>query len=204
MIALEYTSLHRLLGLVVWFSLRVPEVPGSIPGAALYPTHDIPPPKHHTMLSSMLCGRRTSISNFYLLLTKWSHCPSSKLVLQVIPHPSLSQFPPPPAGMTFLLAYSARDALILLFELAIPPQNRNFNKKAKKGLRDRNSPTCTLSQNGYGDRIVSFVHCAPKFNRFFLSAFALMLPPLSKPSGLQCSPEVSRNHNPLSALLRNA
>ena len=103
------------------------------------------------MLSSMLCGRRTSISNFYLLLTKWSHCPSSKLMLQVIPHPSLSQFPPPPAGMTFLLAYSARDALILLFELAIPPQNRNFNNKAKKGLRDRNSPTCTLSQNGYGE-----------------------------------------------------
>ena len=23
-----------------------------------------------------------------------------------------------------------------------------------KGLRDRNSPTCTLSQNGYGDRVV--------------------------------------------------
>ena len=24
----------------------------------------------------------------------------------------------------------------------------------KKGLRDRNSPTCTLSQNGYGDTVV--------------------------------------------------
>jgi hypothetical protein len=23
---------------------------------------------------------------------------------------------------------------------------------AEKGLRDRNSPTCTLSQNGYGDK----------------------------------------------------
>ena len=25
----------------------------------------------------------------------------------------------------------------------------------KRGLRDRNSPTCTLSQNGYGDNVVS-------------------------------------------------
>ena len=29
----------------------------------------------------------------------------------------------------------------------------------KKGLRDRNSPTCTLSQNGYGDSsIVALLH----------------------------------------------
>jgi hypothetical protein len=25
---------------------------------------------------------------------------------------------------------------------------------AEKGLRDRNSPTCTLSQNGYGDKFM--------------------------------------------------
>ena len=28
----------------------------------------------------------------------------------------------------------------------------------KKGLRDRNSPTCTLSQNGYGDVFVKTAH----------------------------------------------
>ena len=27
---------------------------------------------------------------------------------------------------------------------------RGFDRWVKKGLRDRNSPTCTLSQNGYG------------------------------------------------------
>ena len=26
-----------------------------------------------------------------------------------------------------------------------------------KGLRDRNSPTCTLSQNGYGDQYASII-----------------------------------------------
>jgi hypothetical protein len=28
---------------------------------------------------------------------------------------------------------------------------RRFEPAQQKGLRDRNSPTCTLSQNGYGD-----------------------------------------------------
>ena len=30
----------------------------------------------------------------------------------------------------------------------------------QKGLRDRNSPTCTLSQNGYGDSSVSISYSA--------------------------------------------
>ena len=29
----------------------------------------------------------------------------------------------------------------------------SMRRRTKKGLRDRNSPTCTLSQNGYGTRI---------------------------------------------------
>ena len=41
--------------------------------------------------------------------------------------------------------------------------------ETQKGLRDRNSPTCTLSQNGYGDRIVSFVHCVSQKSTAFRS-----------------------------------
>jgi hypothetical protein len=36
----------------------------------------------------------------------------------------------------------------------IPPQRGRWQRiepAQQKGLRDRNSPTCTLSQNGYGD-----------------------------------------------------
>ena len=37
--------------------------------------------------------------------------------------------------------------------------SRRIEPGTKKGLRDRNSPTCTLSQNGYGDlSIVSLLH----------------------------------------------
>ena len=55
------------------------------------------------------------------------------------------------------------------FKLTISAQTINFTTKAKKGLRDRNSPTCTLSQNGYGDRIVSFVHCVSQKSTAFRS-----------------------------------
>ena len=34
--------------------------------------------------------------------------------------------------------------------LTIRP-HRPYRRRHAKGLRDRNSPTCTLSQNGYGD-----------------------------------------------------
>ena len=39
--------------------------------------------------------------------------------------------------------------------------NMASSNRSKKGLRVRNSPTCTLSQNGYGDVIkTTFVHLA--------------------------------------------
>ena len=38
----------------------------------------------------------------------------------------------------------------------LPPKSTTRAKRLDlpKGLRDRNSPTCTLSQNGYGERFV--------------------------------------------------
>ena len=36
------------------------------------------------------------------------------------------------------------------------------SKHVQKGLRDRNSPTCTLSQNGYGDKMSWSTSCPAK------------------------------------------
>jgi hypothetical protein len=58
--------------------------------------------------------------------------------LNLPPGPFVLVLPRPgPVGVTFVLLFG--------WGACLPPG------KLKEGLRDRNSPTCTLSQNGYGD-----------------------------------------------------
>jgi hypothetical protein len=44
------------------------------------------------------------------------------------------------------------DAMNVIFSVNDCDEDwRGFEPSWQKGLRDRNSPTCTLNQNGYGD-----------------------------------------------------
>ena len=48
---------------------------------------------------------------------------------------------------------------VLVYCLLDGLPSRRIETEKQKGLRDRNSPTCTLSQNGYGDsNIVALLH----------------------------------------------
>ena len=68
--------------------------------------------------------------------------------------------------------------------------------KKQKGLRDRNSPTCTLSQNGYGDITTHMTSVAYVFQTFNV-AIHQTNPAIGSSTCHPTNPPLQRHHRPI-------
>ena len=145
--------------------------------------------KNHELCCDQACTQRTSIDVHFQRRISRSHSSAGQSV-RLITVRSAAQARVGPSVVTQLQkktratpkcagAFLACEVAVasvaapLRWEGGVPLAMRRWLQKRtrdQKGLRDRNSPTCTLSQNGYGDD--------------FHSALILLRPEGARPEGV--------------------